>query len=141
MKKKIFSISLLLLLSDMMPAQNRIGYSYDSAGNRVQRAIILQAPKAPPVSKIRESFTDNFGKRSIKIYPNPTLGRIRVSIAGFGGEDNCELTVYSASGQQIFKETNARALTYIDFSKQLSGIYLLKIVLNGELTTWKIIKR
>ena len=46
MMKKIYLLPILALLPLVSSAQGTIGYSYDAAGNRVTREIVMPVPKA-----------------------------------------------------------------------------------------------
>ena len=80
-------------------------------------------------------------KCSIRISPNPTQGRVQVSITGMKSGDDCALSVYSAAGQQIEHMPVRESVTSIDLGAQPNGYYLLHIIINGEKTVWKIIKK
>lgn len=141
------SLMLGLLLFQVIPtqAQEKIGYSYDAAGNRIQRTIILQAQakkaNASTAKDVRSLSIDNAMKSTVTIYPNPTKGQLRVAISKLDNTDKCALSVFTTTGKLVFNKPNAAASTDIDLSNQSNGIYLLKIELNGSQTTWKIIKQ
>lgn len=143
MKKIYFCLSLLLfpLLST---AQSKIAYTYDAAGNRVKREIIMQAPKAKAkrqtINTERQAFSDMLHEHSVKIYPNPTDGFLKVCISGLKGTDKCSLGIYTTQGAQIMTDDMRTDNFDIDISSQPTGIYLLRITINNSSTTWKIIK-
>lgn len=142
MRKTEIILGLVLFCSVSTTAQNKIGYSYDASGNRIERTIILQAAReARQSSEIESSLTDNIDSRNIRIYPNPTQGQLRVDISSLGSEDICTLSVYTAGGQLILSDPKAGVSNNIDISSQVSGLYLLKITINENSSTWKIIKK
>ena len=83
MMKKIYLLPILALLPLVSSAQGTIGYSYDAAGNRVKREIVMPVPKAMAKQQTfaadGQAFTDMLRDHTVKIYPNPTEGGLQVS--------------------------------------------------------------
>lgn len=108
----------------------------------MERTIVLETVKKAKASpEIENSFTDNIDERNVKIYPNPTQGQLRVDISRLDEGDKCTLSLYSISGYLIFTDSNAGTTNCIDISNQKNGLYLLKIAVNENTSTWKIIKQ
>lgn len=80
------SLAILTLLPVVSSAQGRIGYSYDAAGNRVKREIIMSVSKTMAkqqnFSSDNQSFSDMLCDHSVKIYPNPSKGVLKICIFG-----------------------------------------------------------
>lgn len=76
--RKFHLLFYLTLLPIVSSAQDRIGYSYDAAGNRVKREIVMPVPKAMAKQQTfaadGQAFTDMLRDHTVKIYPNPTEG-------------------------------------------------------------------
>lgn len=131
----------LALLPIMTSAQNKISYSYDAAGNRVKREIVMAMAKRQAFSSETQPFTDKLLDHNVKIYPNPTEGVLKVNITGLRDDDNCTLGVYTIQGTQVLN-SNIKEDTYeINITNQPAGIYMLRITINTKSTTWKIIKK
>lgn len=143
--KKIYLLPILALLPLVSSAQGTIGYSYDAAGNRVKREIVMPVPKAMAKQQTfaadGQAFTDMLRDHTVKIYPNPTEGALQVSISGLTGTDKCSLGVYTSQGAQILTENVKTDHVDIDISNHPAGVYLLRITINNHSTTWKIIKK
>jgi hypothetical protein len=143
--RKFYLLFYLALLPVVSSAQGRIGYSYDASGNRVKREIVIPVPKAMAkqqnFSPEDQSFSDMLRDHSIKIYPNPTEGALKICISGLKGTDKCYLEVYTSQGAQILGENVKTDNIDINISNHPAGIYLLKITIDKNSTTWKIIKR
>lgn len=143
--RKIYLLLCLALLPLVSSAQGAIGYSYDAAGNRVKREIVMPVPKA--MSKQQafavdgQPFTDMLRSHTVKIYPNPTEGALQVRISGLTVTEKCSLGVYTAQGARILTEDVKTDHVDIDISNRPVGIYLLRITINNQSTTWKIIKK
>lgn len=121
-------------------AQN-VKFSYDNAGNRVKREIVMKT-KSPyeEVSTKPECFSEKLSEKEIRIYPNPTKGRLKIEILGYENSDRCILRILNVSGQQILLTHVNSPCTELDISSKANGIYILYISLNNKETTWKIIK-
>ncbi|WP_257998968.1 T9SS type A sorting domain-containing protein [Hoylesella buccalis] len=143
--RKFHLLFYLALLPVVSSAQGRIGYSYDASGNRVKREIVMPIPKAMAkqqnFSSDNQSFSDMLRDHSIKIYPNPTKGALRICVSGLKGTDKCSLDVYTTQGVQILAKKIETDNIDINISNQPNGVYLLQITINGKSTTWKIVKK
>ena len=122
-----------------MATVGQISYSYDLAGNRVKREIVMSS-LAPRNTKAT-GFTEVLAKKNIRIYPNPTKGHLKVEVMGYEAADNCLLQLFNAVGAQIINRKATLPFTEINITNQPNGIYFLQITLNGENTKWKIIKK
>ena len=143
--RKFHLLFYLTLLPIVSSAQDRIGYSYDAAGNRVKREIVMPAPKAMAKQQTfaadGQTFTDMLRDHTVKIYPNPTEGGLQVSISGLTVTDTATLEVYTSQGAQVLTENARTGHVDINSSNQPAGVYLLRITINNHSTTWKIIKK
>jgi len=138
---KNFLVTVFLLLTPiLLVGQNTIKYSYDAAGNRTERTIILATKSA--IVQSDTIFTDQLAERDIKIYPNPTDGFLKVEIGNTEGIKNYTITINAMNtGKQVKKVKATLPLTDIDVSNQPFGVYIMLIDIDGKSTSWKIIKR
>ena len=78
---------------------------------------------------------------SFKVYPNPTTGIFTVELAGSPGK-KAELSVIDMTGAEVMrKEVSSATRFEVNLSKQVSGIYLVKITRNDQQQLSKIILR
>ncbi|PKP47972.1 MAG: hypothetical protein CVT94_09825 [Bacteroidetes bacterium HGW-Bacteroidetes-11] len=87
---------------------------------------------------IRQTETGSF-----KIYPNPAADVIRIESVRPTGSSN-DIEIYSVSGRLLMrKSTNISLLHpgYVDISGLKSGMYLMKISVNGNPEWLKFVKR
>lgn len=138
--KRILIATVVLLTLYIPVTAEQFSYSYDSAGNRVKREIVLQK-SADPEKKRKLFFTESLADKEIKIHPNPTYGDLSVEIKGYEDTDACTFSIYNMSGQMILTEKAVAPTTGVDIGSQPNGIYILHITLNGEESSWKIIKK
>lgn len=135
---KILLATLILLAPFYSQAQD-ISYYYDNAGNRTER--VLNMLRSAAQSSDATSIDDVVFGQEIKIYPNPTQGELAVEIIDFKEELKGEILLLNASGNTLESKQAVSGKIYFDLSGNPDGIYLMKITLNGETTTWKIIKK
>lgn len=138
-RNSIYALFLVLALPFVNSAQN-IRFSYDTAGNRIKREIIMET-KALDTKSTTDCFSESIAKQDIKIYPNPTDGIIKVEISVFDDTDICEISIFNASGQLLLSRTASSSITEVDIVSQPKGIYIMRISLNGNDSIWKIIKK
>jgi hypothetical protein len=65
---------------------------------------------------------------------------LKIEVAGFEDSDKGNLSIFNLSGQQLLNSDIISTFTELDISSSQKGVYILLINLNGESTTWKIIK-
>jgi len=141
--RKFHLLFCLALLPVVSSAQDRIGYSYDASGNRIKREIIMQPSKAKQQTfeTERQVFSDMLQEHDVKIYPNPTDGILKVRISGIKNTDKCSLAIYTMRGDRVMLDERQQYNFDVNISNQPAGTYLLRITINNQSTTWKIIKK
>ena len=94
-------IHILFLICTAITAQT-IQYTYDDAGNRENRTIVVGGQKSMINNdentsslqedlKTEESFTDILGELKITIYPNPNQGQMVVQIDNIPADVNSSI--------------------------------------------------
>jgi YD repeat-containing protein len=132
-------LGLLLCTAISLPAQT-VTYQYDNAGNRIARVINLSSSAELRSSEETTALEDIIAEQSIKIYPNPTQGMLAVEIVHFNKDLQTDFLLTDLSGKSIDRQRAASGYLTFNLSNRPSGIYLLRMSINGETTTWKIIK-
>lgn len=144
MKYLLLLFCIFYYFSDLM-AQHKIGYAYDAAGNRVRREIVMNNPRFASMSTLEPSdiqtFTERLGECTIELLSNPSEGVLRLRINEWREDYRCSVGVYSLHGKQISSSLMDSDSMVLDLSSQPAGTYLIKIILNDQTTTWKIIKK
>jgi len=135
------SIVLLLSLGLRAVADGIINYGYDEAGNRVSavRVINLRQAETDSTGKVKPMLHELTYHR-ITIYPNPTDGNFSIEIGTPETIEQAFITIYSMSGTIIYRDDEPDAVNEIDITSSPDGMYLLIIRIDGENSTWKIIK-
>ena len=143
MRHPYFFICLSAFLFSVEASGQKVTYTYDNAGNRIKREIVLSPQRiSAPHENAHEnqSVFDMLADKDIKIYPNPTQGKLKVEITNYESSDSGSIYVYSMNGQTVTHSEISFYMTEIDISNSPKGIYLMQIRLNGTSTTWRIIK-
>lgn len=137
MKKYIFI--LLLFCSVYAIGQNKITFKYDEVGNRTEKVIQI-ATKTLSVEENPEIFTKKISKRDIKIYSS-IQGQITVEFSTLEGMKNGTMHVYSFPNGTLVLNSKVKNLREdLDISSQPTGIYILLIDIDGEKTSYKLLK-
>ena len=145
MKNKLVKRLLLLFLFTSVfigvSAQNHIKYTYDKAGNRIKKEIVLTRSAFSNDSDNIKPFTDRMNERIIQIFPNPTKGNLLITVSG--DSENLttgHLTLFNFAGKMVVKTEITSTTTSLDISSEPNGIYIMQLELGDEKTSWKIIK-
>lgn len=159
MRNSLLLIFALFLLPCIAHAQQPVemAFEHDAAGNMVRCYVVrLTQPKAnkqaasnaiadvladKPVSQAAEPEPVEVqrGERTVRIYPNPTRGQLRVEVQG----DTQQYTyrLLSMSGATIAQgQHDGGSPLPLDLSAQPDGAYLLQLIWPNDRCTYKIIK-
>lgn len=124
-----------------------VSYQYDAAGNRIYRGmttITLAGTKAAKIDTAKQipPVEEGLGDRTVKIYPNPTKGMLKVEITGGAEEDRYGVGLYDQNGALLKKEelTGNGSLS-VDLSGKAPGRYFLLLEYGNERKSYKIIKQ
>lgn len=145
-KKIYFSLLLIMVTSHIsLMSANDYGFAYDASGNRIQRTIlVLRSGKLTEdnVPREKEAVTDStLVDHVISIYPNPTKGQLTLNINNLIENQKASLTIHDVRGQLLITKEDLQATTELDLSSYPSANYILRIVIDGKPTEWKIIKQ
>lgn len=141
-KKRFVFLSAVLAVFVAMNAQNRVQFAYDQAGNRVKRELVIthNARSAKKAATREEAYFEDLGERTVKISSNGS-GIIKITVLQMHTEDEGNVEVYSLGGSEVLNRSLSSAETLVDISDKPKGVYILKVTLNGKVTTWKITKK
>ena len=140
--KRIILISFMLISVCALKAQ-QLSYAYDAAGNRVSRTIVLDTRSTS--ASVNESdtvfFEEILAEKQIKIYPNPVESVLTILISDYTPSMEGEFSLLNMGGMMLNRRRITAETTYVEMSRHPKGIYVLYIQLNGQLTSWKGIKK
>ena len=134
-------LSLFLLAALIVPSASwaqQIAYTYDAAGNRTSRDIYI-APRL--LNEQSEDETESLFRRyQVCVAPNPTNGYVQVRIMNFDETSSVSIALFDVAGVQLQTLRPTSEMTTLDLTSLGAGIYLLRITIDGESQTEKIVK-
>jgi hypothetical protein len=145
----IFAGFMLFFIS--MEAQ-KIKYSYDESGNRTKRYISKSlAIDTADYKAENDSIADNpkdpynWDERKkdafeVVVYPNPTTGILEIELPELKTNQKTHLYLYSQTGVLVKQMDKLQKRQSVDISNQPVGIYILRITVDNETVTRKVIK-
>jgi len=128
-----------------------VNFTYDAAGNRIARTIILQQFSILQNAlldideydwwKSENPLSDIIDEFQVNIHPNPTHGRVTVEIDMDGRDiENIEFMVVAQNGMLMMHRRSTSTLIPIDLVGFPRGNYTLYITINGISQHYKIVK-
>ena len=134
-----------------IPTVAQIVFEYDDAGNCVEKYKTVTMPAkikaqlADTTSiesvEIPPAMEDLIGGIKIIILPNPTKGALQIDIQN----KSVELPVYyqlnQLDGKQIINGKTTDNPLLLDLNGCVSGVYLLRLTIDGKSEIYKIIKQ
>ncbi|TAF10853.1 MAG: T9SS C-terminal target domain-containing protein [Flavobacteriia bacterium] len=80
--------------------------------------------------------SDNFAVSQVKLYPNPTASTLNIEALA----NIQSIAIYNIIGQEVMtKEVNSSTIS-LDVSSLKSGVYVIKTMIDGNLSSTKFIK-
>ena len=159
MKNLIITTIWLLSSIALFSQTEAIEFTYDAAGNRTERHVIELKALEKSIeqgaggvelqSGDEVVYEDKLGDKEISIFPNPTRGELTVVIRQTtsrkahpqdSGQTNARIELYTLAGE-LLQTSTLETETVIDLSAKESGTYVLKILLDDRVSTWKVGKQ
>ncbi|MBW1653841.1 T9SS type A sorting domain-containing protein [Flavobacterium quisquiliarum] len=145
-----YILHLLLLMPFYFQAQNKVLFTYDTAGNQITRVLCLNCT-SKVVKEVQEleALTETelekfFPEDVISYYPNPV--REELYLQWQVAEENyvSSISIYSMTGQLLrnFQIASSTNRLNIPFQQYSTGVYLVLFSYkDGDEKTIKIIKK
>lgn len=131
-----------LFCGSMLGSAQAVHYSYDAAGNRVRREIVINQQNAPQHNSRSTFYTDNLADDyRVKLHTSSSSSVIRVEVVSQGECQYGTVTVFNLSGMKVNKVNIEDGSACVDISDSPNGVYIIHIDINGKTTDWKIIKQ
>lgn len=146
MKFKSLIIMLgFIVIGFIANCQISIQFTYDDSGNRIERKVIDLSKSAiiakSSASGWEEALIDQLSNLEIKIYPNPTKGKIKIEIPALEKEINGAIQIFDINGRIIINQQYIKPRNIVNIEHVKNGFYFLKLQYEGQLLEWKIIKQ
>lgn len=123
-----------------------VTYNHDSNGNRTSRVLTSSKSKKVefPIDEeafSKEDLVENSSELKLTVYPNPTVGLLRIEFEGDEISKDATYVLYNLSGNILLKgELGKMPIMEIDIKGFKNGFYVLRIVNNRKVFDWKIVK-
>ena len=148
MRQSLPIAMMLFFLASLNSQSQTIQYSYDAAGNRTSRTIVLgggskgsgdiKEEKNEPEKVIKD---ETFLSGTLKIYPNPTHGLLEIEVPVSDDNYELQIIVTDMNGRKIIDKRNEPTKTVVDLCNQPDGMYILILKQGDTYSKWKIIKK
>ncbi|NDW18125.1 hypothetical protein D0T53_04235 [Dysgonomonas sp. 216] len=131
---------LVLLCSLYAYSQNKVSFEYDQTGNRTKKTLVVTTKSLLANEQPEQIIKEEISKREVKIY-SAIKGQITVEYSTLEGMKNGTMAVYSfTKGTPVLTRKIKHLREDLDISRHPSGIYILLVDIDGEKTSYKLIK-
>ncbi len=146
MKPILFqSIGLLFLMTCVALEAQKVSFTYDNAGNRIDRTLeevgggLKSLAMSDTVIVEDEIIEEEMIKGEIKIFPNPTDGKITIDFFP-DDQGSYYLSVTNLTGYRIIERLIFGGKNELDISGYSPGIYVITIFSEEKSNKWVILK-
>ena len=125
-------------------AQNygEVSFSYDANGNRVGSSIRFGRENRNDLGSDSLFYTrisDVIETMVVSLYPNPTPNCFTVSI-NKDKDEEIQVVLFTVDGKALDVKILKSGNVEFDLSSHPSGLYLVKLTMNGASKVWKVLK-
>lgn len=142
-------INICKVTGQVAQSKTFIEYLYDANGNRTYRHVVVVSGNNLKTTKpdsselfVKELFLEKLGSIEVSVFPNPTNGIINLKLddKSLAALSDAIIEIYNESGVKLFYEKWNNLNQVVDLTNFSGGVYYLKLWINGENKTIKIIK-
>lgn len=132
-----------------MTLVRRINYTNDANGARITRKVVylpvFQQESAHQPKKSSAVVQDDWGKRIVKVYPNPVQEYLKIDVVygdTTGEKTNTPMIcrVYDSSGILLSDIESGEHSIVVDFSSYPKGWYIVSLQTGDDRKEYKIIR-
>ena len=128
---KYLVLSILFVVAPFVGySQTTLHFTYDDAGNRTSRTIVVRSLQAPDYDM--NTSVDLYEDVKVRIKELST-DFLQVEILGLNNSAN--ISIYDASGKTFLSSEISETVSSIDVSVVPRGVYVLRIGIDGEENT------
>ena len=140
---KFTIILLFLTVCTIAQTNEKIVYTYSSSGNRIQRKFDNVNPfrvgHKDSTSSAKE-FQQIVKNEGISVYPNPTSGKVVLTINNFDSKETNTMSLLDAKGNIIITQPLTDRVSEMNIAELRSGIYLIQLIKNDKMLYYKLVK-
>ncbi|MCT1526052.1 hypothetical protein [Sphingobacterium hotanense] len=141
--KKIALTIIICLIGLLAHAQQRLSYSYDAAGNRTSRTVIVGA-QAVSGKEDQETtsqvYIDSLDGKELAIRPGSGNTSLAVSVKGIPSSQDGRIYFMDSAGKILSEKPMSGETTIVELDELSMGTYTMRIVLNRHSSIWKLVK-
>ena len=136
---------ILIFLTSCAIAQSsqKIAYAYSPSGNRIQRKFDNINPfrvgHKDSASSVKE-FQQIAKNEGISVYPNPTSGKVVLTINNFDSKETNTMSLLDAKGNVIIIQPLTDKVSEMNITELKSGVYLIQVIKNDKMLYYKLVK-
>ena len=111
--------------------------------NKTKITQLLIDPASPNILFIDNFYfyrnpmsSDSFAVSNVKLYPNPTSNVINIESVG----TIQNIAIYNVLGQEVMNKEANESMVSLDLSGFNAGVYVIKTVIDGTVSSTKFIK-
>ncbi|TYR37430.1 T9SS type A sorting domain-containing protein [Sphingobacterium phlebotomi] len=140
--KKIMFICFGILSTLTAKGQQNLSYSYDAAGNRTNRTIIVgtQNSSQDTQQKVSRVYVDSLAGKELSVHVDNQDTLLNLSIKGHDPSSGEEYSLLDREGKTLIMGQLSNQATPIKLKELASGTYTLHIFVNRQSSTWKLVK-
>jgi len=135
---KIITLSFFLSITCM--AQT-VKYSYDPAGNRIQRKLDVSNPNTQRTNEEpkEEKAKETAKELGLSVFPNPAQDKVNVVINNLPEKKQAVVMLIDAQGKNLLSKTG-QPQNEVDMSGYKPGVYFIKVMVGTETLFYKVLK-
>lgn len=81
------------------------------------------------------------GKYNAELKTDEAGSSIVASVSGMAAGDRCSIELFTLQGALVMRRDGGNGDTVLDIAGMQTGVYLVKIEINGQYKSWKVTKR
>ena len=123
-------------------------HTFDYTDTRYRVLLNVRTPDGCDCIDSTNSITTSFGvginnltQGGLKIYPNPSNGKVTVEMADFMPSETATIRVMDATGREVYQTTGSNGIINLELTGLADGIYQVQVNRSGMTTTGRIMIR
>lgn len=139
MIEKLLTIFLLAFASVQSAFAQAVEYSYDAAGNRTYRGIMVRHVKERETTSTKDILAEDL-TQIVRIEADSKAGTVTVFVDGLKPIDKCDISLFNTMGVNLLNLAAESPSTLVDLRPYPDGTYIVSVTLNGKRDSWKVSK-
>lgn len=142
MKKIVFTIT-ICLIGLLAHGQQNLSYSYDAAGNRTNRTVVVGAQVVSGQENQEITYpvySDSLDGKKLEIRPGQRNASLAVSVKEFTSSSSGSIRLIDGRGKLLMEKTMSGDTTILKLDDLSTGTYTMRILLNRHSSVWKLVR-